>query len=215
MTDDTAPIDAAPDTAADAGGAVELALRLIPPQAWETVFALVRIAVDPKFARRNLRSLHDSLAATTAAQKKLDADRVEFAVYERQTREELTARDIKLREKEVELATKKDAREDRLREREEHIRELEHRWAFVGEDDDVKTGFRQGEFSALYKARAAYGSAHDHSLDDISRAMAEKVPSRVVQHDPQGTMFPSHVSLTRDEPQAVRVRPGRSARAGA
>jgi hypothetical protein len=161
-TDDTGTDTDNPDTAtaADAGGAVELALRLIPPAAWEGMFLLGKIATDPKAVRRHLRQLHDALAAVTAGQDKLAADQAAFTAYEQKTREELTAQAAKLREGQVELANAKDAREDNLAEREKRIGELEHRWAFIG-DDDVRRGFRAREFSALFKARSAYGYASD------------------------------------------------------
>src|SRR4029077_4769930 len=81
---------------------------------------LIALAVDPKAVRRNLRSLHDALAATAAAQQQLESDRAAFAEYEKATRAE--------REGQVELANKKEAREDRLAEREQRIRELENAW---------------------------------------------------------------------------------------
>jgi predicted nuclease with TOPRIM domain len=108
-----------------------------------------------------LRQLHDALAAVTAGQDKLAADQAALTAYEQKTREELTAQAAKLREGQVELANAKDAREDNLAEREKRIGELEHRWAFIGDDDDVRRGFRAREFSALFKARSAYGYASD------------------------------------------------------
>ena len=136
MTDDTT-------NTAD-GGAVELALRLIPPEAWQTVFALVQIAVDPKAVKRHLRSLHDALAATTAAQQKLEAQRIELEAQWARDRAEILADRVKLREGQVELASKKDRREDDLLQREKRIRELEDLWKFVGEEDDVRSGFPGG-----------------------------------------------------------------------
>jgi hypothetical protein len=195
----------ASDDATDAdGGTVELALRLAPPAAWQMVFALVKIAVDPRTTKRNLRALHDALASVTAGQDKLAAERTAFDEYERTTRAELTAQAAKLREGQVELANAKDAREDNLAERERRIRALEAAWKFVGEDnvDDVARGFRQAEFSALMKARAAHGIGRDHGLDDIAEQMREKFPpTRTVRHDPQGTKFPSFTSLSRNEPE--------------
>jgi hypothetical protein len=160
--------------------------------------------------------LHDALAAVTAGQDKLAAERTAFDEYERTTRAELTAQAAKLREGQVALAAAKDAREDRIAERERRISAPEAEWKFVGEDnvDDVARGFRAAEFSALMKARAAYGFTRDSGLDEIAAQMAERFPRHtVVRTDPQGVEFPSHVSLSRSEPEApagARVRGRRS-----
>lgn len=211
--------DIADTTETDAGDAVELALRLIPPTAWDGMLVLGKIATDPKAVRRHLRQLHDALASVTAGQDKLAADRAAFDEYERTTREELTAQAAKLREGQIALATTKDAREERLAERCSRINELERYWAFIGEDDDVKSRFRSAEFSALYKARSAYGYASDATagLDGIAQHMAEKFPRRTTRSDPQGTPFPAHTTITHspEPPVAARVRPSRPARAGA
>jgi hypothetical protein len=172
---------------------------------------LIALAIDPKAVKRHLRQLHDALAAVTAGQDKLAAERTAFDEYERTTRAELTAQAAKLREGQVALATAKDAREDNLAERERRIRELEAAWKFVGEDnvDDVARGFRAAEFSALMKARAAHGIGRDHGLDDIAKTMADwQPPTRNVNHDPQGVPFAAHTSLSRSEsaPPGVRIR---------
>lgn len=205
-------------TAADAGGPVEL-LRLMPPTAWEGMLVIGKIATDPKAYRRALRALHDSLAAVTAGQDKLAADRAEQDAQLAKDRAEISAERVKLREGQVALANQKDSRENNLAEREQRIRELEHRWAFVGEDDDVRRGFRSAEFGALYKARSAMGFTSDTiaGLDGIAEQMREKYPpSRTVKHDPQGTPFRDGLTLTRDEPEppaGVRVRGRKGAQA--
>jgi hypothetical protein len=197
-------------------GAVELALRLAPPQSWEMCFALVKIAVDPRTTKRNLRALHDALSATTVARQQLETDRTTFATYEQKTRAELEQQAAKLREGQVELANKKEDREDRLAEREQRISALERQWRFIGEDNvaDVERGFRAAEFSSLMKARAAYGITRDDNggLDSVAQQMRERFPpTRNVRTDPQGVDFPAHTSLSRGEPEpaptgAVRIR---------
>jgi hypothetical protein len=197
------------------GAEAEQPERLALPSldSFKAVRDLVALEIDPKSVKRHLRQLHDSLAAVTAGQDKLAADQAAFTAYEQKTREELTAQAAKLREGQVALANAKDLREYNLAERELRIRELEDRWRFIGEDEDVRSGFRTAEFSSLMKARAAHGIGRDHGVDEIAATMREKYPPvRTVKHDPQGTSFPNHVSLSRSEPPppaAARVRPRR------
>jgi hypothetical protein len=195
-------------------------LALPSLDSFRAVRDLVALAVDPKAVKRNLRALHDALAATAAAQRQLDTREAAVVAREAAAAEHEkanTAQAIKLHEQEVELETRKDARLDAVIERERRIGELEAAWRFVAEDDDVRRGFRSAEFSALMKARSAYGYASDAvvGLDDIAEQMRERFPAgRTVRTDPQGTEFPSFTSLSRGEPDpkppaGARVRPGR------
>jgi hypothetical protein len=111
-TDDTTEVDT--DTpAADAGGvAVELALHLIPPAAWQGFFALLKIAEDPKAVRRVMRSLHDSLAAEAEAQKKTRDERAAHDAKVVKDRAELVDREKKLRAREVAHAGERGRWED-------------------------------------------------------------------------------------------------------
>jgi hypothetical protein len=217
MMDDTDDTDT---DMTDAGDTVteQPERRPLMPDPYVMAFNLIAIASNPRIFKARLREVRQAEAAAASRLAEADVRAAELDAREQKiavAEAEILADRVKLREGEVELANKKDTREDRLREREERISELEHRWAFVGEDDDqVHSGFRQAEFSALMRARAAYGRAHDHGLDDISKAMAEKFPSRTVRHDPSGIAFPDHVSLSRTETEpppaaGARVRPSR------
>jgi hypothetical protein len=181
---------------------------------------LIALCIDPRSVKQRLRQLHDSLAAVAVAQQKLDAREAAVAAREAAAAEHekaITAQELKLREGQVALATAKDARLDAVIERERRVGELEAQWRFVAEDDDVRSGFRSAEFSALMKARAAYGFTRDSGLDEVAKEMAEKFPrGPTARTGFDGTTeFPKGVTLTRDlppsEPPAagVRIRGGR------
>jgi hypothetical protein len=184
---DTDTTDDATATAAAAGGAVELALRLIPPAAWEGMFLLGKIATDPKAIRRHLRQLHDSLVAEAEAQKKTQEDRAAFDEYKAKETAELdeqkkTAASIWERAQSRERAV--DAREQACRERETALG-LNAR----NPDDDFVP--MQGS------------------------GMSRTYP-RTVRHDDLGQAFPEHTTLTRqtetpepEGPVGARARPGR------
>jgi hypothetical protein len=155
--DDTATT---PDDVTDADigieAAVELEHRPIPPEVLAAAFSLIVLLPDQKIFKSRLRGFANALAAIDTARKKLVVERAAFSEYQEKTKAELDARAIKLRAGEVALADKKDDREDNLAEREQRIRELEDQWRFVGEDGDVRSGFRSPEFTPLEKARRAH-----------------------------------------------------------
>jgi hypothetical protein len=179
------------------------------PDAYSAVFDLLALVADHKGFRKRARELQRAETAVTQGQAKLAAERADFAKYEQKTREELTTQAAKLREGQVELATKKDAREEKLREREERVTEREDFWRNLGEDDDVRRGFRAAEFSWRLKARAAYGYTNDAPLDHVAVEMAKQFPRRTVRTDNTGAPFPESVSLTRDEPGPEALAPAR------
>jgi len=146
-----APADTV-DTAADAGGAVELAPRLIPPAAWEGMFLLGKIATDPKAVRRHLRQLHDALAAVSAGQAKLASEREQFTRYVAETTAELEQQRAAVQKRRLDV----EAAEEGLNERHHQISNLEAAWRNLGEPDDVKSGFQSPEHSAIEKARRAF-----------------------------------------------------------
>jgi hypothetical protein len=51
------------------------------PDSFKAANNLIALAVDPKAVKRNLRALHDAMAAASAAQVKLAADRAAFDEY--------------------------------------------------------------------------------------------------------------------------------------
>jgi hypothetical protein len=213
-TPDTTDTDIDTDMTA---GVTDESIERTSLDAFRQLLDLAAVLKEPNLKAR-VRQLQRAEGHAVAAQERLAAER---AAHDAQVvqlaaeRAELTADRVKLREGQVALANAKDAREDRLVERERRIRELEDRWRFIGEDDDVRSGFRTAEFGALYKARSAHGYASDATagLDDIAEQMREKYPPfRTVRTDPQGVEFPAHVSLSRSEPAppaGARVRPGR------
>jgi hypothetical protein len=161
--------------------------------------------------------LHDALAATTAAQRQLESDRADFATYEQKTREELTAQAAKLREGQVELANRKEAREDRLAERERRIGELEKAWRGLrlpGEDNFVTFGglTRDGpRVSGLQKARFVEKHGRlphvDESLDaPVAASEPQPEQSRTVVVGRDGTTLAQSV----EEPAGARIRGRRS-----
>jgi hypothetical protein len=182
------------------------------PDAYSAVFDLLALVADHKGFRKRARELQRAETAVTQGQAKLAAERASFQAYEQRTRAELDARAVKVREGEVALANRKDAREEKLREREERVTEREDFWRNLGEDDDVKRGFRAAEFSWRLKARAAYGYTNDAPLDHIAAEMAEKSPRAAsVRHDRHGIPFAEGTSITQqpEEPEPETLAPAR------
>jgi hypothetical protein len=213
--DDEPNSDAMP--AADTGGAVELALHLIPPAAWQGFFALLKIAEDPKAARRVMRSLHDSLAAEAEAQKKTHEERAALAADKTKQLAEIAA--------ERDVATKRllqaQQAERSLEERRETVLKMERAWSGLtlpGEPPPLAgTLSRSKAYTGLERAR--YAAAHDGVLPDHP----DKTPDQTVNYDSPpsvrtgtaGEEFPKHVSLTRtpeqsEAPAGARIRGRRS-----
>jgi hypothetical protein len=59
------------------------------PDSFKAANDLIALAVDPKAVKRNLRALHDAMAAVSAAQVKLAADRAAFDEYKAEETAEL------------------------------------------------------------------------------------------------------------------------------
>jgi hypothetical protein len=59
------------------------------PDSFKAASDLIALAVDPKAVKRNLRALHDAMAAASAAQVKLAADRAAFDEYKAKETAEL------------------------------------------------------------------------------------------------------------------------------
>jgi hypothetical protein len=148
---------------------------------------LLHLLADQRAFKRNMQAHHRATVAADKAQKRLARDRAAFDEYEQNTRAELSTQKLKLHEEQTVLLNAKDAREDDLVARERRIAKLEAEWKFVAEDDDVRRGFRAAEFSALMKARAAYGIA------ETSLPIVKELPGH--WHDSE---FPPDVTLSRD-----------------
>jgi septal ring factor EnvC (AmiA/AmiB activator) len=163
------------------------------PADFAAVANLLALVVDMRSCKARLRSLHDALAATSAAQAKLDAERAAFAEHEAATRAALAKREAELDELQVELANIKTAREFSLRDREQRIADLERIWAFAGEtDEDVRRGIRAPQFSALAKAKAAFGISADQAVTPPTPPLRP-----AFLDDTNGIPFPDHVTVTR------------------
>jgi septal ring factor EnvC (AmiA/AmiB activator) len=170
------------------------------PDAFAVLADLLALIADPRSAKQRLRALHDSLAAVSEGEKRLAAKAAEFAEHERKTRGELERRAAALEEQAAALASVRDRREFDLADREERIAELERQWRFVGEDDDVRRGFRAAQFSGLMKARAAYGVAADAVV--ATPAPPPIRPSFLqtdddARRDVSGLEFPASTTVTR------------------
>jgi hypothetical protein len=216
-------LPASDDVATDAGGGtVELALRLAPPEAWQMVFALVKIAVDPRTTKRNLRALPDSLAATTAAQRQLESDRAALDQHKAKELAEIAAeRDVLMKRR---LAVHE--AEGTLKERFERIGKLEAAWSGLslpGEPPPLMgTLTRSKPFTGLQVAKyaAEHGHLPDHPLKPLDYPDAPVVAgaeqSDQSRRGTAGEKFPEHVTLTRtpEQPEAApvgaaRIRVGR------
>jgi hypothetical protein len=162
------------------------------PDAFAFVENLLTLVTDAAAVKRRLHALHDSLAAVDEGTKRLAGDRAKFAEHERAIRAALAKREGELDEREAELASVRGRREFDLADREARIAALEREWRFVGEDDDVKRGFRAAQFSSLMKARASYGVTADKVV--TTPAPASLRPAFL---DTNGEPFPDHTTLTR------------------
>jgi hypothetical protein len=224
MTDLDVEQPATDDMATDAdGGTVELALRLAPPESWAMVFALVKIAADPRTTKRNLRALHDSLAATAQAQRQLETYRTEHDAQLAKDRAELAAERDVLTKRQV-AAHQAEAS---LEERTERIRKLELAWSGLtlpGEPPPLMgTLSRSKAYSGLERARyaAEHGGAlprHPDAEPDESTATVnyDSPPAPVRRGHGDSGDWPANVSMTKEpaEPAAgaagarVRARRG-------
>jgi hypothetical protein len=193
---------------------------LITPEAFLMVQNLISLVINPKEVRRHLRSLHDALVAVDAAEKRLNDARVAHDAHIAKTTAELDARAAKLREGEVALANKKEAREDNLVEREKRIRELEKAWGALrlpGDDNFPTFGglTREGpRVSALQKAR--FFEKHgrlphvDESLDaPVAASEPQPEQSHTVHVGRDGTTL----AQTIPESAGARIRGRRGAQA--
>jgi hypothetical protein len=129
-----------------------MAPRAPAPDAVATVQNLIALIVDVKGCKSRLRAQHDALAAVTAAQAKLAADRAAFAEYEKKTRAEISEEVVALQKRRAAVHEA----EGSLDERHKFIAELERKWHNLGESDEVIRGFKSPELGAIEKARRAH-----------------------------------------------------------
>lgn len=202
---------------------------LLSPDSFKAVRDLIALVVDPRAVKRNLRQLHDGLAAISAAQLKLDADRAAWGAQQEKERAEL------VQERAVLLGRRQRVEQDEasIAQQREDIAKLERAWSGLrlpGEPPEFMVGSsiaRPQAYTALQRARhyAEHGVPPDHPDKPIEHA--EPVQS---VEEPRSTNirrgvgdagdWPSNVSLTRapDESEqriGVRVRSPRKGAAHA
>jgi cytochrome c1 len=188
-------------------------MQQMPVDAYATVFAFIRLITDSRTAKRTMRELRDAANAANSARAQLAADRAEHDRVIAAELAEITDDRAKVREQQVANHIEKERLEETFGDRERVLNEREQFWKNLGEDDDVRRGFRAAEFSWKLKARAAHGYTVDAPLDDIAKEMAEKFPRAApVAADRHGQPFPPDVTLTHkpeEPPAGVRIRVGR------
>jgi hypothetical protein len=170
-------------------------LPAIAPDTFAALAALIALVVDSKACGARLRSLQEQQATAAKATAELTTARATF------DQEMATAR--------AELATERASLEKRrlavheagvsLKCRENHIFDLEKAWRGLGEpDDQVLSGFKDPEHSALYKAKRAHGL-----LDEDAPAP--------LREDRGGQPFPPDTTITHTPASPPRTAPARRA----
>ena len=175
--------------------------RSVASDPFTMLFNLLALLADSRAFKRSLQGLHRAMVAADEAEKQLVAKAAAFSEYERTTRAALERREGELDDREVSLKSIKDRREFDLADREARIAALEREWRFVGEDDDVKRGFRTAQFSALMKARASYGVSADAVMTTPAPAPPPIRPTFLQddadRRDVSGLEFPPSTTITR------------------
>jgi superfamily I DNA/RNA helicase len=173
---------------------------------------LIALCIDPRSVKRHLRQLHDSLAAITAAQQQLEADRLAFDQHKAKQLAEIAEERATATQR---LLAAQQA-ERSLEERRETVLKLERAWSGLtlpGEPPPLAgTLSRSRAYSGLERAR--YAAAHDGALPthpdaepdatvDYGPPTASPAPVRR-GHGDSGD-WPANVSMTK-EPEAPGVR---------
>jgi hypothetical protein len=182
-------------------------------QAKRAVENLIALAIDPKAAKRVLRSIHDSLVAEAEARKKTCDERAAFDEWKASE----TADIAPLRKSAENAWAHAKAKEAAVEARERAVELREQRCRELGVDISP---------AAVHHTRDVHPDFQPIAGTTITRSPEPPprdpdLPPAPVNYDAQGNSFPKHVSLTRQPaatdapPPAARVRPGRSARAGA
>jgi hypothetical protein len=200
--------------------ATEQPERLALPSldSFKAVRDLVALAIDPRAVKRHLRQLHDALAATDAAQRKMESDRAEHDRVIAAERAEISAGRAKLSADQTALANKKEAREDSLAEREKRIRELEKAWGALrlpGDDNfEPFGGLTRAPPPTTPLQKAKFFERHgrlphvDESLDaPVAASEPQPEQSRTVVVGRDGTTLAQSV----EGPAAARIRGRRGA----
>jgi hypothetical protein len=141
---------------------------LITPEAFLMVQNLISLCVNPKEVRKQLRSLHDALAAVDAAEKRLNDARVAHDAHISKTAAELADREKKLRAREAQHAAERG------------------RW------ESTQQMIREG--SAARKYRHPDDDFTPPAGSGMGRTFTER---RNVRHDDLGQPYAAHTTLTR------------------
>jgi hypothetical protein len=173
---------------------------IAPPDIFAAALALIAIALDPNSTGARLRSLQEHQAAAAKATAAFATAQEAFDQHCATERAAVAAE----REQLAKESAAAQGRHDRvlavlhdIEVREKAIYRLEQIWKFVGEDTDVRSGFREPVHgSALEKARKAFGlddgePQHDVELprndEDFARSLPPNVTLTRTQESPPRT----------------------------
>lgn len=162
----------------------------ILPEAWQQVFALIELAADPKGFKRRLHGLANALAAASAAQLKLAADRAAHDTQLAKDRAELEADRavVQKRRLDVEVA------EGRSAEREQRYFELQKQWGNLKLPGDTFAAFGGLTRAPLHTPLEVARFTTEHG-----RLPAVDEPI-TVREGTDGAPFPDHTTITRSQP---------------
>jgi hypothetical protein len=187
-------------------------------EADKAVRDLIALALDPRAVKRNLRQLHDALAAVSAAQSKLDAERAEFvewkakeiADFEPQRRQAVRLFEIATA-KTKEAEAQKNAAEALGQRNLGRERELEQLGVRVpAEHRDYTPPTVHHDFIPIAGTSITRAPEPRPRPPGESEPQAEQQSHTIRRGPGDASDWPANVSLTRQaEPQAVRVRVGR------
>lgn len=127
--------------------------------------ALLTTITSARQCERRVRELRRETASAEKAKLELAGRQTEIAAA-RATFDQYKAAELAKIQVQADAAQARmdaaEAKEDSFAERERRIHELEQRWKFVDEGEDVRRGFREPENgTALEKARKVYGLSDD------------------------------------------------------
>jgi hypothetical protein len=125
----------------------------VPADRFGDALALIAAAMNAREVRKkvlHLKKLESDVAAASEALARLQEQRSGIIATAQKEAEQI-------RQKAHEEREGVAAEREQLDRRAAHIARLEEGWRFVGEDEQVRRGFRSPEASPLAKARAAHG----------------------------------------------------------
>jgi hypothetical protein len=129
---------------------------------------LATLFANPAKLQKEIQRYEGARSAATRAEARLAAREAAVADLEKATRTELEAERAAIEKRRVAVH----GAEGVLDARAQFICKLEAAWANLGEPDDVISGFKSPEKSALQKARRAHGLDDDRQHDEAGHASA-------------------------------------------